>query len=79
MLLFLPDQPLRVLLIRVSGPAFNAVMTCTWTRSTLPRVPWLHCNISSILEPELKSGSAMQGLNIAPALISISPVRTVIN
>ena len=36
-------------------------------------------SVSHNLLPELKTGFAMQGLNIAPALISISPVRTVIN
>ena len=39
----------------------------------------LNCSATYIVVPGLKSGLAMQGLNIAPALISISPVRTVIN
>ena len=35
--------------------------------------------VDYILVPVLKICFAMQGLNIVPALISISPVRTVIN
>ena len=39
----------------------------------------VHCNMCSYTAVELRACAAMQALNIAPALISISPVKTVIN